>query len=273
MPVIAPHYFNVRLSDVSDDNYHYKAVVSVTSRGVFAVRIPDELIPACEELAKSEVGVTVEKGKAGTAVHASDKTRAIGLIEKAIVVYAKAETTTEIVIVYKHEAEGRYVVGPKGEIATDGYDADANFGRAKAGLSADRLKDGWGWSAHDHNHFGNRSVMKFGIGAQVYKKTTIKRKTGTSIMYDLYWGEKGDHFDRDTYCQRLNSFGISFGLGGRGSNEYSKHKEIPYTEEGARFFYEALVGLCSLNERVKNFFSDSKSLQKAIETRSQRLLG
>jgi hypothetical protein len=274
MPVIAPHYFNVRLSDVSGDTYSYKSVVSVTSRGVFAMRIPSELIPACEELAKSEHGVTVEKGKAGTAVHAYDKTRAIDLIEKAIVIYAKAETTKEIVIVYEHEAEGIYIVGPKGEIATDGYDANVNFGRAASGgISSELLKGGWGWSAQDHNHFGNRSVMKFGIGAQVYEKTTIKRATGTSIMYDLYWGEDGDHFSRTTYCQRLNSFMISFDLGGRGSNEHSRHKEIPYTEEGARFFFKAMIGLCSLNERVKNFFGDSKSLQLAIESRSARLLG
>jgi hypothetical protein len=273
MPVIAPHYFNVRLSDVSGDNYSYKAVVSVTSKGRFSVRIPDELVPACEELAKDEPRISVEKGKVGTAVLSFDKTIAIHLIERAIVIYSKAETTTEIVIVYNHEAEGRYVVGPKGEIATDGYDADINHGRERGGGLAERLKDGWGWSAIDHNHFGNKSVMKFGIGAQVYKKTTIKRATGTSILYDLYWGEDGDHFDRTTYCQRLNSFSISFGLGGRGSNQYSKHKEIPYTEEGARFFFEAMVGLCKLNERVKNFFGDSKTLQLAIENRSARLLG
>jgi hypothetical protein len=33
------------------------------------------------------------------------------------------------------------------------------------------------------------------------------------------------------------------------------------------------VGLCSLNERVKDFFADSKMLQKQIETNSARLLG
>ncbi len=271
MPVIAPHYFNVCLSDVSGDTYSYKSVVSVTSKGQFAIRIPDELVPACEELAKSEPSISVTKGKTGVAVYSFDKTIAVGLIERAIRVYAKAETTTEIVIVYAHDSEGRYVVGPKGEIATDGYDADENYGRAKTKLS-ERMADGWKWSDKDHNHFGCCSVMKFGIGAQVYQKTTIKRSTGTTIKYDLYWGKGGSNFDRKTYCQRLNSFAISFGLSNGYRDDGSRHNEIPYTEEGARFFFEAMVGLCSLNERVKNFFGDSKGLQLAIEAKTARLL-
>lgn len=271
MPVIAPHYFNVGYGDSYKERYTYKAVVKVTSQGEFAIEIPDELIPACEELAKSEARVEVIKGKNTTAVHSHDKTLAVALIEKAIRIYATADVSTEIVIVYAHDSEGGYVVGPNGEIAPDGYDVDANFPKTKKTNAS--LRAGWRWSGEKHNHFGTESVFKFGIGAEVYKKTTMKRKTGTSVKYELYWGEGASHFDRETYCQRLNSFEISFGLSNHGNLEYSHHKEIPYTEEGAKFFFEAMIALCSISERVQAFFADSKSLQKAIENRATLVLG
>jgi hypothetical protein len=270
MPVIAPHYFNIRLSDVSDDTYSYKATVSVTSKGEFAIHIPEDLIPACKELAESEPRVSVEERKKGTAVYSHDKTLAVDLISRAIRIFAKADITTEIVICYEHDSEGKYVVGPHGEIATDGYDADENYGRSHS--SNERLKDGWRWSEKEHHAFGNRSVFKFGIGAQVYKKTTMKRTTGTTIKYEIYWGESASHFDRKTYCQRLNSFDVSFGLSS-GNNQYSTHNEIPYTEDAAKFFFDAMVALCSISERVKNFFGDTKTLQKAIESRASLMLG
>lgn len=283
MPKIAPRYFNVRLSDRQDDMYSYKADVFVTSKGEFSITIPEHLAPACVELLKAEnphpddgpvyIRENLKNGQPSGEwkVYAHDKTLAVDLIERAIRIYAKAETTTEIVICYAHDSEGRYVVGPNGEIATDGYDVDANFGKTK---NRDRLKDGWKWSDKEHNHFGNRSVFKFGIGAQVYKKITIKRSTGTTIRYEVYWGEKGSsHFDRETYCQRLNSFDISFGLTSRYDNKHPYPNEIPYTEEAAKFFFDAMVSLCSVSERVKNFFGDGKRLQKAIESRATLMLG
>lgn len=266
MPVIAPHYFNVRLSSVTGDSYKYKAEVSVNSKGIFSISVPTELSDACEESAEGSHSVSVQDTKKGTVVCSNDKTLAVELIEQAILLFAKAETTTEIVIVYTSDFRGKYCVGPNGEIAADGYDVDDNFSR---------IKDAWTWSGDTSatTYFGDRDVIAFGIGAQVYKKTTIKRTTGTTLKYEKYWGDdSADHFSRSTYCARLNSFDISFGLA-NGNHTRSDHKEIPYTEAAAQFFFEAMVGLCSLNERVNQLFGDSETLQKTIESRSAKLLG
>jgi hypothetical protein len=291
MPKIAPHYFNVPLdgSDRQRDNFTYKADVTVNSKGEFSISIPANLAPACEELAEKQEwnNVTVHEGRTDGqgngkwVVRANDKTRAVALVSAAARIWAKAETTTEYVIVYAHDAEGRYMVGPNGEVATDLYDIDKNFYPNTSRKSPTEYRQGWQWSESKRNHFGEKTTFKFGIGAKVYEKITTKRSTGTTIRYELwYGGENGekcdedcnDHFARRTYAQRLNSLDLHFSIGTDYANG-DKYPEIPYTEEAARFFFEAIMSLCSISERIKNFFGDRTMLQKAIESRASLMLG
>ena len=41
-------------------------------------------------------------------------------------------------------------------------------------------------------------------------------------------------------------------------------KEMAYTEENAKFFYNLLIAICKINEQVKNFVNEPELLQEII---------
>jgi len=64
--------------------------------------------------------------------------------------------------------------------------------------------------------------------------------------------------------KRATSFtGTGFGLPCDGTGV----KEIPYTEAAAKFFYEAMIGLCALGDRLVMFLADDQKVKMAIEQR------
>ena len=49
-------------------------------------------------------------------------------------------------------------------------------------------------------------------------------------------------------------------------------QEIPYTEETAEFFYNTMMAMCHLADRLEMFFSDKTLLQRAIKENIPPLL-
>jgi hypothetical protein len=102
--------------------------------------------------------------------------------------------------------------------------------------------------------------------AHAYIKVTAHRKSGDQIG----WERAGEncHSEPDNYLDKLNSF-----IGGLSISDMGEYQEIPYTEEAAKFFYEAILSICKLSDRIESFFGNPGNVQKAIESRASFMLG
>jgi len=49
-------------------------------------------------------------------------------------------------------------------------------------------------------------------------------------------------------------------------------RQMPYTDESARFFYESMMAVCEIGRRFKNFFGDERNVMAAIAGTGPSLL-
>jgi len=48
-------------------------------------------------------------------------------------------------------------------------------------------------------------------------------------------------------------------------------KEMPYTEKAAKFFYDAMIGLCALADKVATFMRSDEMIALAIDKNNHLL--
>ena len=66
------------------------------------------------------------------------------------------------------------------------------------------------------------------------------------------------------WLEKLNGF-CGIGLIGRDKKLMASLQEMPYTEKAAQFFYNSLMAMCALADRIETFFGDRPMLTAAIE--------
>lgn len=162
------------------------------------------------------------------------------------------------VVVSVDEEVKRFRIGVRmGVIVPNGsYDPEYN-----------KNKGSWhGTTQHDRNPWSGDCTFSVGLMARAYVKVTAHRKSGDQIA----WERAGEncHSEPDNYLDKLNSF-----IGGAPLHHCDDFHEIPYTEEAAKFFYEAMLSICKLSDRIESFFGNPENVQKAIESRSSFMLG
>lgn len=123
----------------------------------------------------------------------------------------------------------------------------------------DKGENGFGFKAYD----------------KIYKKQVLRFKSGIekTFFYVVRYeqkkelGEYGKKLSdiilpaqdiRDAYREPL-----SWPMG--------QKKEIAYTEENAKFFYDVLIAVCRMNERIKGFIKEPEKLQQLINSQVKLL--
>lgn len=226
------------------DVLKFTSPVSVDSEGTFSMVIPDEL----EEVARSVVRgkdhtVWVSQPRNTIRVYAKSLDTCKDYIAKICNEYLTCETTIEKVILYTTDIKVAYCKDekgfyPNGNIAGKGY---CWYGKVN--------------EPHTEKYYS------IGLGARAYRKKTFKRVLSTKVIYDWI---NTDYKNKGTYLELLNGFA------GLRMNTQSC-KEIPYTEEAAEFFYETMLSMCKLADRLDTFFSDDENIIKAINNQSSFL--
>jgi len=185
------------------------------------------------------------------------KTKAEGIefLRIAAQDYVNCEVTRETVILYTTRANIHYWKTADGKIVPNGG-YDKNYSENKGSWHG--IHD-YRWPSDDHTY-------SVGLMARAYVKVTAHRKSGDQIV----WERAGDncHSEPDNYLDKLNSF-----IGGFAERELDHLQEIPYTEEAAKFFYEAMLSICKLSDKIESFFGDPANVLKAIESRASFMLG
>jgi hypothetical protein len=116
------------------------------------------------------------------------------------------------------------------------------------------------------------SVYSIGIGAKVFDKIIYRSPAGGKDRYE-YHLVQDDNVKESTYLHKLNSMiGTSSTVEDHIFTKHLDAEEMPYTEEAAQFFYDAIIAITAIAMKLDVFFKDKENLQKAIDGRT-KLLG
>lgn len=235
--------------------FEYKASCFVTAEGQFTIEIHPDLLLSAKRLNRSGVSVSAARRDTAERLYCNNLQDGIRFLHDCARDFMTVEQTTERVIAYKAEFNLSFWKMPDGSIRGNG--SGANAGQ---------------WHRLHYENKGSCSqnrtdVFSVGLCAAVYDKVTTIRKSGNIVRYldpqDLQDGSP---------AAKLNSFTTldveTKGIG----KEWCKTREMPYTDQAATFFYEVMLGMCALAERIDNVIANESRLLEAIEKGSTKLL-
>lgn len=256
MPKINP--IKVYEKGVGNLYFAHSYVTEVLSTGIFQVQVPEDQDDVIRQMiAKPEhKSVEYKKNRAGKPVLQAPE---LAVLQHFLGAFArtKVETVnvTELVIFYRHTSDTAYYVDGDDEVLPNGVGAA-----------------GGRWENPGHGSHMSRLEYSAGITARVVAKTTARYGGGFHVAH------ADAELPEGTFGGRLNSF-IHVNYPGRefwstkiegqraeplwdnnpsGLRIYNNTgwQFMPYTEESAKFFYEMMLNVCRLSERIARFLGE-----------------
>lgn len=267
MPKLTNHVFGISTED--GHRHHFESEIHVSTDGEFSCTVPEFLVDALRSVGeaanKNKQAFYVQKLKVNHRAYAPSMAELLKFVDEAHRQHHHAEVTSELIICYDWYAEVSYWLNPDGSMAANGSMPNAahrNIDGSGGDWADHKLKSGQTISAnHTAEHFS------VGVYAAIHKRTTFTRASGATIIW-----ERITQFDSQTSLAEWgrNLTGLC-GLSAPKSPNYLK--QLPYSEEAARFFYENMIAMCEIGKRFKAFFGDEANVLAAIEGRGPSLLG
>lgn len=230
------------------DTLSFKSDVTIDQDGTFNLVIPDEIVASAGDVRKGrENEFTLTRPQKFTRVSAPALGQAEKIVNEILRYHFRCDVRTERVILYGTDTRVAYVQDDHGVIHPNGYFTEGAFGAGRA-----RWKGKLNATAREMHY-------RIGIAAFVRDKLTYVRGNSERTVFARVEDKEGEG------VRLLNSFvGLSSAEGGL--------KEIPYTEEAARFFFDTIISMFALADRMESFFGDDKALQQAIAGQASMLL-
>lgn len=232
-----------RFEPKAGDPLEFTSAIDVTAQGRFRAILPPELLEIAPVVLRQEpfLACGIETGKVNTRLTAPTLDLLREAIGSAGKEWASCEETVETVILYAHDLRVSYNQTEDGAIHPNGYTPDGTQGKRRGKLNA----------TERDTHY------RIGFAATVREKVVYRRAGSTTVKYRLPPRQDGDHRYPESYHDKLLSFtGLRI--------EPSRMQEMPYTEEAAKFFFEIMVGLCAMADRIETFFADQDQVHQAI---------
>jgi len=266
MPKLRNHTFSTITAD--DQRYEFESDIHVSSDGEFSCTVPEYLVESlgsvAAELNKVKRGLSVQRLKVNHRAYGPTLPDLLKYVGEALKQHYAAVVTTDLVICYDWFAEMSYWLNPDGTMAANGSMPDA----------AERRTDGTGgdWNQHwlksGEMISANAPAQHFSVGmyAAIHRRTTYTRSSGSTVV----WSRISQFESRDS----LGEWGSKLaGLCGLSAPKAPLHlRQMPYTDQAAKFFYESMMAMCEIGRRFKNFFSDEANVLAAIEGRGPSML-
>lgn len=231
------------------DRFEYLAEVSVDMEGIFSVTLEDELEHSAQSMLKLDQwrnkGMHLTRPRTNLRVSGPVLDELEHFINKVIEEFLHCEERRELVILYGSSIKVAYSKNDAGEFGPN--NCVVQGGQWRGTLNA---------TAHAP-HFS------IGFAAVVREKITTSRAASTKVAY--LKPERPNTFQPELYIDKLNSFvGLRINESGM--------QEMPYTEEAAKFFYDTMIGMCVMADRIDAFFGSKERLLLAID-RQTPLIG
>ena len=224
------------------------------STGMFNLTIPDELEGVAKTIFRSHgtlYGVELDRPRTHLRVVGSTLEGCKNFIKHVGDDHVRCEVTEELVIVYGVHNKVTYVKDCDGKIYANGYEA------------GERYKKGDGEWCGTLNGSGEASKFyQVGFAARAAKKTTFTRPSGVTSVFSRIGNARDD-----SWLAKLNGFvGLSMRFEDMGSMDH-----MAYSEDAAKFFYNVMLAMCQLADRIDNFFGDQGAVLLAIEKQAPLL--
>lgn len=233
----------------------FRSEVSVDTAGFFSLTLPDSLEEHARGLLQNNprrlagdnpFPVTIDRARTYLRVSGATLAACKAFIAHLAEDFLRCEVTEELVIVHSRNHRVAYVKADDGQFFENGNACSAQYAARTArwcgNLDAMQLA----------SHF------QVGIVARGFKKLTFTRASGTTVRYERIEPEKG------TWLARLNGF-VGVAISAEDSSKLNQMAQLPYTEAAAKFFYDTMLTMCQLADRIDNFFGDAHTLQSAID--------
>ncbi|MHB1696572.1 MAG: hypothetical protein ACYCSQ_00475 [bacterium] len=248
-------------SEAGDETLDFKSDISVDKEGEFHLTIPEEIADYAQGNKEQRViGCGIGRNIKGNYIIISDKLdTALEYIGKVCKDYLKCEIKQELVIIYRVDNKISY----KKNKITGETEASPFINQEVLNNSGNI----WEWEGDLHAAKTSKSYS-VGIAAKVRLKKTYIRRGQTKVEYKgisetSYLNRDEFSLNRKTYGHALNSLFIDI---------VDNFKEMPYTEEAAKFFYDLINQLCKLADKIDTFINNEKSLIRLIESNNFKLL-
>lgn len=227
-----------------------KVKVSINAEGEFYCDVPEALSlffkPHSSFLAgHPEVRVAPVRGRKNKIISANYAALKNALTD-ARNKHLAPITEVEHVIRFNIESHVSFAVGEDGDVYPNCYYPGTKW------PSGDEAKRYGGHHAQNPTK-GGYSIT---VGARALTKITTIYGSTKEVEYKPYY--KGEsHLGTDNPAQKLNSW----------SSVYlsERAREIPYTDEAARFFYELMLGMARLSKMIQDQTFETSALLQTIE--------
>jgi len=233
------------------EEYSFKSDVTVNADGEFSSVIPEDMVELARHRAEKDknVGIRFSRSKHRVVSNTMDNLRKF--LGDTAEEYIKCTVTEEVVIAYSIVNSAHYWKGDDGSIYPNGAYADDH---TKGRFNTDGKSSSY-----------NEKGYSIGANARVYLKKGYTRGGITEYEYERWLPEGESHLYPKTWAGKLNSF-TSLAL-----LKPEDACEIPYTEEGAEFFYNMLLGICKLANRIEQFFGKEENVQRIVSGQNKAL--
>jgi len=229
-------------SNKAGNGVRFTTKVYATSSGDFVFYgIPDSVLRAMDSKTKKWLRENRRTNRTG--LHVEKMGDGESIIGKAMSALLTETVTEEYVIRYHYSSTCSYWLGSDGKIYANGADADES------------QQDGGDWQQPVINGKSDsfRSTWQqgqdymIGFMAKVSKKITYK--SGDNVKVEI---RNPAEEEVGEWANKLNGFcNVSVGSG---------CKEMPYTEEVARLFYNSMIRLCEVSRSLTEFLEDPVNL-------------
>lgn len=198
-------------------------------------------------LGNTKAKLRQNRDRSKTGLHVDKMNDGIKAIGEAMDALLTETVTEELVLRYNYSATCHYFVANDGSLHVNGVDHEGGEGQWVAEI-IDGDAEGGSWHSHDS--------WRIGFLAVVEKKVTYTSGDKVKIEYACPQEE-----ELGEWGNKLNAFVNTYMRG--------SPKELPYSENIARVFYESMWKLCKLAHDLTKFLSEPKNV---LECTGQFLL-
>ncbi|TLX15988.1 hypothetical protein [Rhizobium sp. MHM7A] len=265
MPKINPIKISTR--GVGSLYFSHSYPTDVLSTGIFQTYIPDDQVEVIRGLAERDdlKGVDCTTNRADKPVLQATE---LAPIQRLLEAYGRTRVETvdhtDLILFYKLNSNTRYVVGADGDVHPDGVGVE-----------------GYEWMNPGQGSHMSRLDYSVGVTARIVARKTSRFSGGFHIKH------LNPELPRESFGGRLNAFTHVdypnedfWSAAVEGERRYPLRDDhpdgykvysntgwqfMPYTEENARFFYEMMLNICRLSERISQYLgADPKALSENI---------
>jgi hypothetical protein len=212
----------------------FTSSVIVTAEGRFYMSIPQELSKAANTL---EFPKETHRGK--LRIYGDSLNQCKRMVKETIAEHLSCTTERSLVILYEFISTCNFVKNSEGEIFTNG-----NY-----------CPNDYTWMNHEERYGKGNDDFLLGFRAQVFRRLKHSRPASEQIEYEDVSSDPEDE-QLGEWGKKLNEFCVG---------KLQDHgQEMPYTEEMAKRFYEMMMRLCALSDKLSEIFSDPETLQLSM---------